>query len=72
MRFFDIGRKIVAIGRNYAAHAKEMGAVATEDPVFFLKPTSSYLQMNKGSIELPAGCDIHHEIEIGVVIGKKR
>jgi len=70
-RFFEIGRKIVAIGRNYAAHAKEMGATVAEDPVFFLKPTSSYLLMNKGPIELPVGCDIHHELEIGVVIGKK-
>ena len=37
--------------------------------MFFLKPTSSYLTQ-PGSIEQPEGVDLHHEIELGVIIGK--
>lgn len=36
-------KKIVAIGKNYEAHAREMGATsAPKDPVIFLKPTTRY------------------------------
>lgn len=36
-------KKIVAIGKNYEAHAREMGATsAPKDPLFFLKPTSRW------------------------------
>lgn len=35
-----MGKKVVAVGRNYADHAKEMGAEAPSSPVIFLKPTS--------------------------------
>ncbi|KAJ0402137.1 hypothetical protein P43SY_000452 [Pythium insidiosum] len=63
--------KIVAIGKNYEAHAREMGAAsAPKDPVIFLKPTSSYVQ-NGGAVLLPPGIGaVHHEVELGVVIGK--
>ncbi|RLN90860.1 hypothetical protein BBJ28_00012183 [Nothophytophthora sp. Chile5] len=63
--------QIVAIGKNYEAHAREMGAAAApKDPVVFLKPTSSYVR-NGGSVLLPPGIgEVHHEVELGVVIGK--
>ncbi|KAK4517766.1 Structural maintenance of chromosomes protein 3 [Mucor velutinosus] len=67
--FLTTGRKIVAIGRNYSEHAKELNNAVPETPFFFLKPTSSYLE-NGGDIELPQGCEVHHEIELAVVIGK--
>ncbi|EGZ20620.1 hypothetical protein PHYSODRAFT_313206 [Phytophthora sojae] len=62
-KFVKFGKKIVAIGKNYEAHAREMGAAsAPKDPVLFLKPTTSYVR-NGGSVLLPPG--------IGeVVIGK--
>jgi acylpyruvate hydrolase len=41
-------------------HAKELGNAVPKSPFFFLKPTSSYLA-NGGTIEIPAGCDVHHE-----------
>ncbi|KAJ3020928.1 UNVERIFIED_CONTAM: hypothetical protein HDU68_009894 [Siphonaria sp. JEL0065] len=63
------GRKIVAIGRNYAEHAKELGNAVPTTPFFFLKPTSSYIQQNE-AIEVPYGIELHHEIELGVVIGE--
>ncbi|KAL7419381.1 hypothetical protein Q5752_006219 [Cryptotrichosporon argae] len=68
--FVRTGRKIIAIGRNYALHAKELGNAVPTEPFFFLKPTSSYLQPGEGHIELPKGAVVHHEVELGVVIGK--
>ncbi len=57
------------IGRNYAAHAREMGASVPEDPIVFLKPPSAY-RPNGSTVELPAwSSDVHHEVELVVVIG---
>ncbi|KAI8606462.1 hypothetical protein EDD21DRAFT_330821 [Dissophora ornata] len=67
--FITSGRKIVAIGRNFSEHAKELGNAVPKAPFFFLKPTSSYIA-NGESIEVPEGCEVHHEVELGVVIGK--
>ncbi|KAF6763657.1 hypothetical protein DFP72DRAFT_1059717 [Ephemerocybe angulata] len=52
--FARTGKKIVAIGRNYAAHAKELGNAVPKETFFFLKPTSSYVQ-NGGKVEIPQG-----------------
>ncbi|KAI8812435.1 hypothetical protein BJ742DRAFT_747095 [Cladochytrium replicatum] len=61
--------KIVAIGRNFAEHAKELGNEVPKSPFFFLKPASSIVR-EPGNIEIPKGCIVHHEVELGVVIGK--
>ncbi|CAD6576104.1 MAG: hypothetical protein TREMPRED_001579 [Tremellales sp. Tagirdzhanova-0007] len=68
--FLRTGRKIVAIGRNYADHAKELGNAIPKEPFFFLKPTSSYISPGEGHVEIPRGTIVHHEVELGVVIGK--
>ncbi|CEI93048.1 Putative Acylpyruvate hydrolase [Rhizopus microsporus] len=68
--FLTTGKKIVAIGRNFSEHAKELGNAVPTSPFFFLKPTSSYLA-NGGTIEIPKGCEVHHEVELAVVIGKE-
>ncbi|WRX22583.1 Fumarylacetoacetase-like [Theobroma cacao] len=66
-----VGTKIVAVGRNYAAHAKELGNAVPKEPVLFLKPTSSYLE-NGGTIEVPHPLNsLDHEVELAVVIGQK-
>eukprot|EP00276_Gloeochaete_wittrockiana_P007322 CAMPEP_0184659670 /NCGR_PEP_ID=MMETSP0308-20130426/30627_1 /TAXON_ID=38269 /ORGANISM="Gloeochaete witrockiana, Strain SAG 46.84" /LENGTH=225 /DNA_ID=CAMNT_0027099685 /DNA_START=166 /DNA_END=843 /DNA_ORIENTATION=- len=66
----EIGRKIVAVGRNYEDHAREMGSKRPTVPLLFLKPTSSYIHEGS-SIEIPAITkDVHHEVELGVVIGR--
>jgi acylpyruvate hydrolase len=62
-------RKIVAIGRNYADHAKELGNAVPKEPMLFLKPTSSFITAGQ-KIEVPSGAIVHHELELGVVIGK--
>ncbi|XP_010524545.1 PREDICTED: acylpyruvase FAHD1, mitochondrial [Tarenaya hassleriana] len=70
-RLFTQGTKIVGVGRNYAAHAKELGNAVPKEPVLFLKPTSSYLE-NGGTIKIPHPLEsLHHEVELAVVIGEK-
>eukprot|EP00252_Welwitschia_mirabilis_P002075 TRINITY_DN12000_c1_g1_i1.p1 TRINITY_DN12000_c1_g1~~TRINITY_DN12000_c1_g1_i1.p1 ORF type:complete len:223 (+),score=41.22 TRINITY_DN12000_c1_g1_i1:77-745(+) len=70
-KFISRGTKIIAVGRNYAAHAKELGNAVPKDPVLFLKPTSSYLE-NGGTIEIPHALQsLDHEVELATVIGKR-
>ncbi|KAG6902251.1 hypothetical protein C0995_002623 [Termitomyces sp. Mi166 len=67
--FVQRSKKIVAIGRNYAAHAKELNNPTPKEPFFFLKPTTSYVPSG-GRVEIPCGIIAHHEVELGLVIGK--
>lgn len=70
-KLLDVGTKIVAVGRNYAAHAKELGNAVPKEPVLFMKPTTSYLA-NGGTIEVPHPLQsLDHEVELAVVIGRK-
>jgi acylpyruvate hydrolase len=70
-QFTELSRKIVAVGRNYADHAKELGNAVPSKPLLFLKPPSAYITAGQ-QIEIPLGCsDLHHEIELGVVIGRQ-
>jgi 2-keto-4-pentenoate hydratase/2-oxohepta-3-ene-1,7-dioic acid hydratase in catechol pathway len=63
--------KVVAIGRNYAAHAKELGNDVPAEPLLFLKPPSSILDPG-GVVRLPgASSRVEHEAELGVVIGAR-
>lgn len=55
--------KIVAVGRNYAKHAAEMGTVAPETPLLFLKAPSSLVGPGD-PVKLPLDIgEIHHEVE---------
>ncbi|MBN3303905.1 FAHD1 Acylpyruvase, partial [Amia calva] len=69
-RFWEWGRKIICVGRNYIDHAKELNNAIPSEPVLFLKPPSAYVR--EGSpILVPFYCsNLHHEVELGVVIGK--
>ncbi|KAI8341255.1 hypothetical protein BC941DRAFT_449702 [Chlamydoabsidia padenii] len=69
-QFFNTGRNIIAIGRNFSEHAKELGNAVPTSPFYFLKPTSSYLA-NGGVIELPKGTEVHHEGKTGRDITKE-
>ncbi len=58
------------MGKNYAAHATEMGGTAPEDPVIFLKPNTAIIGPN-APIQLPADAHpVHHEGELAAVIGR--
>ncbi|MFE7774717.1 fumarylacetoacetate hydrolase family protein [Streptomyces sp. NPDC057445] len=62
--------KVVAIGRNYAEHAAELGNEVPEVPVAFFKPTTSVIGSGD-AIEYPSFSDeVHHEAELAVVIGR--
>nr|AFJ91733.1 fumarylacetoacetate hydrolase domain-containing protein [Ostrea edulis] len=70
LRFREFGKKIVAVGRNYKEHAAELGNVVPTKPILFLKPTTSYVIQGQ-NIKIPPNCkSLHHEVELGVVIGR--
>src|SRR5256885_9345515 len=63
--------KIVWVGRNYVAHAKELGNVVPTEPLIFLKPPSSLIRGGE-SIRLPTvSKQGGYEGEIGVVVSKQ-
>ncbi|MCY7379738.1 MAG: fumarylacetoacetate hydrolase family protein [Gemmatimonadaceae bacterium] len=63
--------KIVCVGRNYAAHARELGNDVPSEPLIFLKPPSSLIRTGE-SIRLPTvSKQVEYEGEIGVVIGSR-
>lgn len=62
--------KIICVGRNYLAHAKEHDADVPEVPLIFLKPPSTLIA-HGGTIFLPPQSNqVEHEAELAVVIGK--
>jgi 2-keto-4-pentenoate hydratase/2-oxohepta-3-ene-1,7-dioic acid hydratase in catechol pathway len=63
--------KILCIGRNYAAHARELGHEVPSEPLLFLKPPSSLLGPG-GEVRLPPeSARVEHEAELAVVIGHR-
>jgi 2-keto-4-pentenoate hydratase/2-oxohepta-3-ene-1,7-dioic acid hydratase in catechol pathway len=63
--------KIVCVGRNYAAHAKELGNEVPKEPLLFFKPPSSVIGPGE-AVVLPKEAErIEHEAELGVVIGRR-
>lgn len=63
--------KIICIGRNYAAHAKEHDAEVPEVPLLFLKPPSSVIGPADAIVLPPQSQQVEHEAELVVVIGKR-
>ncbi len=68
-------RRIYCVGRNFADHAREMGATAPASkaergtPVFFMKPADAIV--TDGIVPYPPGTqDLHHEIELVVALGR--
>ena len=65
-----IPSKVVAVGRNYAAHASEFGNEVPSEPMIFLKPSSSVIGPGE-AIMLPwQSQQVEHEAELAVVIGR--
>ena len=62
--------KIVAVGRNYAEHAKELGNEAPSEPIIFLKPPSALLPPNGTIVRPPQSQRVDFEGELAIVIGK--
>ena len=73
-RFFPV-RRIYCVGRNFADHAREMGAAVPTsiadrgNPVFFCKPADALVL--DGAVPYPRGTrDLHHEVELVVALGR--
>jgi len=62
---------IYCIGRNYSAHALEMGAEVPEKPLVFIKPSAAYMYGQNAIIQRPEySQEMHHEAELVVVVGE--
>lgn len=62
--------KIICVGRNYAAHAREHNAEVPEVPLLFLKPPSSVIGPGEAIFLPPQSQQVEHEAELVAVIGK--
>ena len=68
-RLFPV-RRIFCVGRNYAAHAREMGSDPDrEPPFFFAKPADAIVTAGADTPYPPATANFHHEMELVVAIG---
>ncbi|MFD4461639.1 fumarylacetoacetate hydrolase family protein [Nocardia sp. NPDC058480] len=65
-----LASKVICIGKNYAAHAAEMGGEAPVDPVIFIKPNTSIIGPNASIILPPSSSQVDYEGELAVVIGR--
>jgi acylpyruvate hydrolase len=63
--------KIIAIGRNYQEHAKELNNPIPTEPVVFLKPDTALLKEGKAFYHPDFSNDIHYEVELIIKIGKE-
>jgi 5-carboxymethyl-2-hydroxymuconate isomerase len=63
--------KIICVGRNYAAHAKEMNAETPEAPVLFLKPSTAVIHDGEKIVKPRFANELHHEVEMVVAIGRE-
>lgn len=63
--------RIYCVGRNYAAHAREMGGnPERESPFYFMKPADAVVPGGSTVPYPPRTADLHHEIELVAAIGK--
>ena len=63
--------RVFCIGKNYGEHVKELGGKLPEEPVVFMKPVSSLTAPDEILFYPRYGDELHHEVEIVVLIGRK-
>lgn len=63
--------KIVCVGRNYAAHAAELGNEVPKEPLIFLKPPSAIIGPEEAIVLTPQSQKVEHEGELGLVVGRR-
>lgn len=63
--------KIICVGRNYVAHARELGNEVPSVPMLFLKPSSALIGTGDAIVLPPESTQVEFEAEIGVVIGRR-
>jgi len=64
--------KIICIGRNYVAHARELNNPLPDEPVFFLKPDTALVIRNRPFFYPEFSENIHYEVELVLKNQKKR
>ncbi|MEN8203852.1 MAG: fumarylacetoacetate hydrolase family protein [Bacteroidota bacterium] len=62
--------KIICIGRNYVAHARELNNEVPATPVFFMKPDSALVISNRPFFYPDFSSDVHHELEVVIRIDR--
>ena len=62
--------KVVCVGRNYKAHAEELGNEVPKEPLIFLKPNTSVVGPRDGIVYPEQTNDLHFEGELAIVIGR--
>jgi 2-keto-4-pentenoate hydratase/2-oxohepta-3-ene-1,7-dioic acid hydratase in catechol pathway len=62
--------KILGVGRNYPAHAAEMGSESPREPLAFLKPNTSVIGPDDPILLPSQSSEVHYEGELAVVIGR--
>ncbi len=63
--------KIVCVGRNYAAHAAELGNEVPKEPLIFLKPPSAIVGPDEPIVLTPQSQRVEHEGELALVVGRR-
>lgn len=63
--------KIVCVGRNYAAHAAELGNELPKEPLIFLKPPSAIIGPQEAIVLTKYSNRVEHEGELAIVIGRR-
>jgi 2-keto-4-pentenoate hydratase/2-oxohepta-3-ene-1,7-dioic acid hydratase in catechol pathway len=62
--------KVVGVGKNYAEHAAEMGGEVPEEPLVFLKPSTSVIGPGDAIVYPPISKRMEHEGELAAVVGR--
>lgn len=68
-KIYRVG-KIICIARNYRDHVQELRNELPDEPVFFLKPTTSIIRQGEPAVIPSYSRLCHHEVELAVLIGK--
>src|SRR5580693_2954766 len=63
--------KIVCVGRNYAAHAAELGNEVPREPLIFLKPPSAIIGPGETIVLTPQSQRVEHEGELALIVGRR-
>jgi 2-keto-4-pentenoate hydratase/2-oxohepta-3-ene-1,7-dioic acid hydratase in catechol pathway len=63
--------KIVCVGRNYAAHAAELGNEMPKEPLIFLKPPSAVIGPGEAIVLTPQSQRVEHEGELALIVGRR-
>ncbi len=66
-----VPRKVCCIGRNYAAHAAELGNTVPSRPLLFHKPATSVIGPGDAILLPPDSARVEHEAELAIVIGRR-